>query len=97
MLTVVQTGDVITANCFLHDSAERETRWILKAQVWNDGQITGHLEYPSGDREYRFQKFSGRISQDGRTMEGRAEYKDGGGHNHLWSRVGEIAQGDGIA
>jgi hypothetical protein len=97
ILTVVQTGDVITANCFLHDSAEWETRWILKAQVWNDGQITGHLEYPSGDREYRFQKFSGRISQDGRTIKGRAEYEDGGGHNHLWSRIGEIAQGDGIA
>ncbi len=89
MLTVVQKGDLVTASCFLHDSMEMETRWVLTGQVSNDGQITGYLEYPSADREFRYQKFTARVSQDGNTIEGRAAYDDGGGHDHRWSRTGD--------
>ena len=91
MLTVRQKGSRVSATCHQHDSANMETRWQLTGQVTNDSKIIGYLEYPAGEGEYRCQGFSGRISQDGNTIEGRAEFGDGGGHDHRWSRIGEAS------
>jgi hypothetical protein len=87
MMIVLQNGNLITADCYLHGIIDREIRWRLRGTISVDGGITGYLEYPASEGDLRYQNFAGRLSQDENTIEGRAVFDDGGGNDHIWTRI----------
>lgn len=87
MIVIVQNGNHLSADCISHGSIDRQIRWQLNGSISVDGQITGFLEYPETAKEFRYQNFGARLSQDGNTIEGRAIFDDGGGNDHVWTRI----------
>jgi hypothetical protein len=86
IMTIVQTGDEISANCVYRHPQAGEISWRLTGTVTDKGRIHARVIHTRAPRGWKDQTHTATVSADGNRISGRAEFDGGGGHDYVWTR-----------
>jgi len=85
-IRITQADAKFVAECSYNHKKEGNIRWTLTGEVHADGSISGKLVHTKSPADWVGQSHTAKLSDDGKSLVGKAVFDTGGGHDYLWRR-----------